>query len=60
MTTPLGTLTRISPNLTDTSSASGGIGISQQGQVVLTAQIDNGPDVLLLLTPKNPAGSPAP
>jgi hypothetical protein len=28
--------------------------------VVLTAQIDNGPDVLLLLTPKSPAGSPTP
>jgi hypothetical protein len=25
--------------------------------VALTAQIDNGPDVLLLLTPKNPAGA---
>jgi hypothetical protein len=38
-------------------SFSGGIGISQQGQVVLTAQIDNGPDVLLLLTPKSPPGT---
>jgi hypothetical protein len=54
MTTPLGTLTRINPDVT------GGIGINQQGQVVLPAQIDNGPDVLLLLTPKSPAGSPAP
>jgi hypothetical protein len=29
----------------------------ERGQVVLTAQIDNGPDVLLLLTPKSPAGT---
>jgi hypothetical protein len=55
MTTPLGTLTRISPNLTYTADVTSGIGINQQGQVVLTAEIDNGPDVLLLLTPKNPA-----
>jgi hypothetical protein len=54
MTTPLGTLTRISPLLTS-PDGTGGIGINRQGQVALTAQIDNGPDVLLLLTPKNPA-----
>jgi hypothetical protein len=54
MTTPLGTLTRISPGNT-TSDPTSGIGINDQGQVALTAQIDNGPDVLLLLTPKSPA-----
>jgi hypothetical protein len=54
MTTPLGTLTRVSPFLTS-SDGTGGLGINQQGQVALTAQIDNGPDVLLLLTPKSPA-----
>lgn len=58
MTTPLGTLTRITPAYWG-SSGSDGIGINQQGQVVLTAQIDNGPDVLLLLTPKSPAGNPS-
>ena len=56
MTTPLGTLTRISPFLTS-SDGTGGIGINRQGQVALTAQIDNGPDVILLLTPKNPPGT---
>jgi hypothetical protein len=56
MTTPLGTLTRITPALrTGSSSSSDGIGINRQGQVALTAQIDNGPDVILLLTPKSPA-----
>ena len=59
MTTPLGTLTRVSPVLTS-SVGSGGLGINRQGQVALTARIDNGPVVLLLLTPKNPAGSTAP
>jgi hypothetical protein len=59
MTTPLGTLTRVSPFLTS-AEGTGGIGINRQGQVALTAQIDNGPDVILLLTPKSPAGSPAP
>lgn len=54
MTTPLGTLTRISPFFGGASGSSG-IGINRQGQVALTAQIDNGPDVLLLLTPKSPA-----
>ena len=58
MTTPLGTLTRITPAYW--GSGSSGIGINQQGQVVLTAKIDNGPDVVLLLTPKSPAGSPTP
>jgi hypothetical protein len=48
MTTPLGTLTRIWPPLN-------GIGINRQGQVALAAQIDNGPVVLLLLTPTQPA-----
>jgi len=28
--------------------------------VLLIAKINNGPDAMLLLTPKNPAGSPAP
>lgn len=55
MTTPLGTLTRITPGYW--GSGSSGIGINQQGQVAPTAQIDNGPDVLLLLTPKNPPGT---
>jgi hypothetical protein len=58
MTTPLGTLTQITPAYW--GSGSSGIGINQQGQVTLTAKIDHGPDVLLLLTPKSPAGSPAP
>jgi hypothetical protein len=48
MTTPLGTLTQISPG-------GYGIGINRQGQVALVAQIDNGPAVILLLTPKSPA-----
>ncbi len=56
MTTPLGTLTRITPAYWP-GSGSSGIGINRQGQVALTAQIDNGPDVLLLLTPKNPPGT---
>ena len=56
MTTPLGTLTRISPYYWG-NSGSGGIGINRQGQVALTAQIDNGPNVILLLTPKNPPGT---
>ena len=43
--------------LTDATSISGGIGIGSQGQVALTAQIDNGRDVVLLLTPKNPVGA---
>jgi hypothetical protein len=59
MTTPLGTLTRITPALTS-ADGSGGIGINQQGQVVMVAQINNGPDAIVLLTPKNPAGSAAP
>ena len=54
MTTPLGTLTRVCPELTS-SDCTGGLGINRQGQVALTAQIDNGPDVILLLTPKSPA-----
>jgi hypothetical protein len=54
MTTPLGILTRVSPSLTS-SDGTFGIGINRQGQVALTAQIDNGPDVILLLTPKSPA-----
>jgi hypothetical protein len=40
--------------LGDPRNGSGGIGINSQGQVALTAQIDNGPDSLLLLTPKTP------
>jgi hypothetical protein len=60
MTTPLGILTKISPELTSGSPGSGGIAVNQQGQVVLTAQIDKGPDAILLLTPQNPTGSPAP
>jgi hypothetical protein len=53
MTTPLGTLTRVSPGLP--SLGTEGIGINRQGQVALTARIDNGADVILLLTPKSPA-----
>jgi hypothetical protein len=60
MTTPLGTLTRISPALTNTASYSFGIGINPQGQVALTARIDNGSDAILLLTPQNPTGSSSP
>jgi hypothetical protein len=59
MTTPLGTLTRISPVFWGTSGSSG-IGINQQGQVVLVATIDNGPEAILLLTPKSPAGGASP
>jgi hypothetical protein len=58
-TTPLGTLTLVSPDLT-TSGSTGGFGINEQGRVALTAQIDNGPDILLLLTPKSPAGGASP
>jgi hypothetical protein len=54
MTTPLGTLTRISPFFWGTSGSSG-IGINRQGQVALIAAIDNGPEAILLLTPKSPA-----
>jgi hypothetical protein len=54
MTTPLGTLTRISPFFWGTSGSSG-LAINQQGQVVLIATIDNGPEAILLLTPKSPA-----
>jgi hypothetical protein len=39
------------------SDGAGGIGINQQGQVALVARIDNGPDAILLLTPKSPAGT---
>jgi hypothetical protein len=59
MTTPLGALTRISPAL-NTSDAASGIQLDEQGQVALTAQIDNGPDVILLLTPNSPAGNTSP
>jgi hypothetical protein len=59
MTTPLGTLTRISPFFWGTSGSSG-LAINQQGQVALIATIHNGPEAILLLTPKSPDGSPAP
>lgn len=48
MTTDLGAITHLGGN------NSGGIALNSKGQVALTAQIDNGPDVLLLLTPKAP------
>lgn len=54
MTTNLGTMTRIGAWLGNPRNGSGGIGINSQGQVALTAQIDNGPDALLLLTPMTP------
>jgi hypothetical protein len=54
MTTELGTITEISPWLGDNPNGSFGIGLNSQGQVALTAQIDRGPDTLLLLTPKTP------
>jgi hypothetical protein len=48
MTTDLRTITHLGGN------HSGGIALNSKGQVALTAQIDNGPDALLLLTPKTP------
>jgi hypothetical protein len=50
MTTELGVVTQISSGFSGPGSF--GIGLNSQGQVTLTAQIDNGPDVILLLTPR--------
>lgn len=49
MTTDLGTITHINPNPNMAA-----VGLNSKGQVALSVKFDNGPETLVLLTPKTP------
>jgi hypothetical protein len=49
MTTDQGTITHINPNPNTAA-----VGLNSKGQVALSVKIDNGPETLVLLTPKTP------
>lgn len=49
MTTDQGTITQINPN-----SNMAAVGLNSKGQVALSVRFDNGPETLVLLTPKTP------